>query len=189
MPRMNPSLTDEKSESSNLSTLRFNNDRLHSPEWMQKICDQVIRDMNNYGICVINNFLGLAQGEMILSEVKSLYSIGIFHDGQLVSANRLSAPTQIIRGDKIFWVNGTEPQCANIGLLIQTLDNILMQCNNMDRNGCFANCRLSKRTRAMIACYPGSGSHYVKHIDNPNGDGRRVTSIYYLNKDWNVQVI
>ena len=44
----------------------------------------------------------------------------------------------------------------------------------------------------MVACYPGSpgkGTGYKRHIDNPNKDGRLITTLYYLNPGWDVQVI
>ncbi|XP_049527331.1 egl nine homolog 1 isoform X3 [Dermacentor silvarum] len=83
--------------------------RLPSSSWFRQMCANVINDLNTFGICVIDNFLGNERGSLIVDE-------------------------------------------------------------------------------AMIACYPSCGTHYVKHVDNPNQDGRCITSIYYLNKDWDVQM-
>lgn len=38
----------------------------------------------------------------------------------------------------------------------------------------------------MIAIYPGNGTRYVKHVDNPVKDGRCITSIYYCNENWDM---
>lgn len=160
--------------------------QLPTSKWLQRMCGSVIHDLNTFGICVIDNFLGQERGSMVLDEVRSLYYEGrLFREGQLVSERGASG--RIIRGDQIVWLEGTEPQCPMVGFLVRTLDSIITRCNRSPRGGLLRNYRINQRTKAMIACYPGCGTHYVKHVDNPNKDGRCITSIYYLNKDWDVQ--
>ncbi|XP_057704170.1 egl nine homolog 1 [Corythoichthys intestinalis] len=147
----------------------------------QKLATEyVIPCMNKHGICVVDNFMGEEIGLSILEDVKALHKTGRFTDGQVVSQK--SDSTKDIRGDKITWVDGKEPGCEKIRLLTTRMDDLVRHCN-----GKLGNYAIFGRTKAMVACYPGNGTCYVRHVDNPNGDGRCVTCIYYLNKDWNVQ--
>ncbi|XP_022817522.1 egl nine homolog 1 [Spodoptera litura] len=152
-----------------------------------EICHRVIRDMTQYGVCVLNNFLGRERGLMVLNEVLEMYRSGIFTAGQLVRSNSATTEAQTIRSDLITWIDGKEPNCTYIRQLISQVDNIILRANKMANNGKMGDYVINGRTKAMVACYPGSGSHYVKHVDNPNKDGRCITAIYYLNLDWDVK--
>ncbi|XP_078389494.1 uncharacterized protein LOC144671453 [Cetorhinus maximus] len=141
----------------------------------------IVPCMNCYGICIKDNFLGEGLGNKVLLEVLNLHQNGTLMDGKVVSP--LSIPTRSIRGDKIAWVDGKEQSCTNIGLLMARIDELIIY--SAGRLGSYM---INGRTKAMVACYPGHGTGYVRHIDNPNGDGRCVTCIYYLNRDWDINV-
>ena len=72
--------------------------------------------------------------------------------------------------------------------VFRTLDSVVVTANRSMNNGCLGQYNISGRTNAMVACYPGEGTHYVKHVDNPNGDGRCITAIYYINRNWKPEV-
>ncbi|XP_050407055.1 egl nine homolog 1 [Patella vulgata] len=139
----------------------------------------VIDCLNKYGICVIDNFIGDSKGTEVLEEVIKLRSSGVFTEGQLVNSTTNS--TQEIRGDVLTWVDGREAGCSNIHFLISSMDDVILRCA-----GKLQQYNINERTKAMVACYPGKETGYVRHVDNPNNDGRCVTCIYYLNKDWDV---
>uniref|UniRef100_A0A8B9BBP1 hypoxia-inducible factor-proline dioxygenase n=1 Tax=Anser brachyrhynchus TaxID=132585 RepID=A0A8B9BBP1_9AVES len=143
--------------------------------------EYIVPCMNKHGICVVDDFLGKELGGLVAQEVRALHHTGRFTDGQLVSQK--SDSSKDIRGDKITWVEGKEPGCQTIRLLMNSMDDLIRHCS-----GKLGNYRINGRTKAMVACYPGNGTGYVRHVDNPNGDGRCVTCIYYLNKDWDAKV-
>ncbi|KAH0519854.1 Egl nine-like protein 1 [Microtus ochrogaster] len=143
--------------------------------------EYIVPCMNKHGICVVDDFLGRETGQQIGDEVRALHDTGKFTDGQLVSQK--SDSSKDIRGDQITWIEGKEPGCETIGLLMSSMDDLIRHCS-----GKLGNYRINGRTKAMVACYPGNGTGYVRHVDNPNGDGRCVTCIYYLNKDWDAKV-
>ncbi|XP_068601204.1 egl nine homolog 1 [Brachionichthys hirsutus] len=142
----------------------------------------IIPCMKSYGICVKDGFLGPRLGRMVLEEVEDLNRRGKFQGGQLVSQK--SIPSQNIRGDQIAWVEGREPGCGSIGTLMAHIDEAVMYSA---AKGQLGDCVINGRTKGMVACYPGNGAGYVRHVDNPNGDGRCITCIYYLNEDWDVK--
>ncbi|XP_030627314.1 egl nine homolog 1 isoform X2 [Chanos chanos] len=142
--------------------------------------EYIVPCMNRHGICVVDNFLGEEIGQCILKDVTALHKTGKFSDGQLVSQKTDSSKD--IRGDKITWIEGKEPGCEKIRFLMSRMDDLVRHCN-----GKLGNFEIYGRTKAMVACYPGNGTGYVRHVDNPNGDGRCVTCIYYLNKNWDAK--
>ncbi|XP_019769773.1 prolyl hydroxylase EGLN3 isoform X2 [Dendroctonus ponderosae] len=154
---------------------------------LESMCRNIIEDLSDYGLCVLDNFLGFEEGNRVMAEVLNIKGTGALRDGQLVSTRgKAKEDLKTIRSDKICWVHGKEPDCEHIGYLIGRVDTLITRANRMFNNGKLGQYNINGRTKAMVACYPGSGAHYVKHVDNPNRDGRCITAIYYLNRNWDV---
>ncbi|XP_070776532.1 prolyl hydroxylase EGLN3 [Enoplosus armatus] len=143
--------------------------------------ERVVPALLAHGFCYVDGLLGELAGDLVLDQVKEMHRSGALQDGRLAG----SVPgvhRRSIRGDKIAWVSGSERGCEAISFLLNLIDKLITVCAS--RLGGKA---IQERSKAMVACYPGNGAGYVKHVDNPNSDGRCITCIYYLNKNWNAK--
>lgn len=119
---------------------------------VEEVCQNVIQDMDSYGVCVVDNFLGKERGMEVLREVKEMYSRGMFEDGQLVSS-RGHKDLKTIRSDRIAWIDGKDPACSNIDMLITEVDTIVMKANRMENNGKMGHFVINGRTKVSISMY------------------------------------
>ncbi|CAB1348621.1 unnamed protein product [Coregonus sp. 'balchen'] len=109
----------------------------------ERIAQQyIVPCMNSYGICVKDSFLGPRLGESVLGEVERLNRSGKFQGGQLVSQR--SIPSRSIRGDQIAWVEGHEPGCEGIAMLMAHVDEVVM---HSAANGKLGDCVINGRTK------------------------------------------
>lgn len=117
---------------------------------LDEVCRNVVRDMDAYGVCVVDNFLGDERGRCVLGEVLDMYSSGVFKDGQLVSSTGRKGDLKTIRGDQITWIDGREKYCSNIGYLISQVDAVVMRANKMVNNGKMGSYTINGRTK--VSC-------------------------------------
>lgn len=102
----------------------------------------IVPCLTSYGICVKDSFLGPRLGESVLGEVESLNRSGKFRGGQLVSQR--SIPSRNIRGDQIAWVEGHEPGCEGIAMLMAHIDEAVM---HSAAHGQLGDCVINGRTK------------------------------------------
>jgi hypothetical protein len=87
-----------------------------------------------------------------------------------------------VRGDHVGWFNGNEE-----GLGWEMLPTAMQRCDTLVNEigvlGGEAR-HVKSRSKAMCAVYPGGGSRYIRHVDNPDKNGRLITALLYLNTEW-----
>uniref|UniRef100_A0AC35UBZ2 Fe2OG dioxygenase domain-containing protein n=1 Tax=Rhabditophanes sp. KR3021 TaxID=114890 RepID=A0AC35UBZ2_9BILA len=145
------------------------------------IAESVMNNLKTYGWATVDSFLGENHCLRTNNEVDGLYKRGLFNAGQLMDKQEKTV-SHDIRSDQIYWYNSSDPQTQDLvqtRLLVSMIDSIVSHFGNK-----IEPYNISGRSRAMIAVYPGHGTKYVKHVDNPTNDGRCITAIYYCNQNW-----
>ncbi|CAA94893.2 Hypoxia-inducible factor prolyl hydroxylase [Caenorhabditis elegans] len=151
---------------------------------LRYIAEHVIRSLNEFGWAVVDNFLGSDHYKFTAKEIERLYERGLFSPGQLMEAKHKDEfHIKDIRSDHIYWYDGYDGRAkdaATVRLLISMIDSVIQHFKKrIDHD-------IGGRSRAMLAIYPGNGTRYVKHVDNPVKDGRCITTIYYCNENWDM---
>ncbi len=128
--------------------------------------------------------MGTDKAEHILEDVEELDKAGVLVTGRTVQKQDDVQNVRKVRQDRIAFLEKSKSQA--IDHLVSKVDNLLtsVQAKSKacsEKKGFFD---ISGRTRAMVSCYPGNGTHYVRHVDNHHKDGRCITVVYYLNRDW-----
>uniref|UniRef100_A0A0N4ZYJ8 hypoxia-inducible factor-proline dioxygenase n=1 Tax=Parastrongyloides trichosuri TaxID=131310 RepID=A0A0N4ZYJ8_PARTI len=152
------------------------------------IAQNILENLQIYGYALVDNFLGNNHSLNIFNEIDILYRKGLFSAGQLMDKKDSTSPEDI-RSDQIFWFDSTNKKsidAVHIRLLIQMVDSVVNKFKDK-----IPPHSIGGRSPAMIAIYPGNGTKYVKHVDNPTNDvskdGRCITAIYYCNENWDVK--
>lgn len=149
MPISGENITLQKQDSIKF----FSEISLQSPshfqdDYLEEMCRNVIQDLTDYGLCVLDNFLGAQLGKKVLREVFQIEKQGLFRDGQLVSTKgKNKEELKTIRSDQICWVHGSEPDYPNIGYLISQVDSVIMKANRMPKNGKLRQFNINGRTK------------------------------------------
>lgn len=119
-------------------------------KYLEEMCRNVIKDLSDYGLCVLDKFLGDRLGKAVLKEVKTIESKGLLKNGQLVSSRGSPEEQRTIRGDQICWVDGKETQYPNIGFLISQVDSVIVRANRMANNGKLGQYTINGRTKVSF---------------------------------------
>lgn len=142
---------------------------------------------------VLDGILGRSASVELRKEVIEARDLGKLTTSKLAGGrdgSKLTYTHTAVRGDLIGWFDGDEPALWTGGAFnryLQKIDTLVAQLAEhvSELSG------ISTRSKAMVTCYPGNGSRYVRHCDNScdtgrgeRCNGRRITAIIYLNPDW-----
>ncbi|KAJ8309464.1 hypothetical protein KUTeg_014338 [Tegillarca granosa] len=195
--KTNDNNKDKKTKESDDDAIPFD-DRPYVPQEFEKpasykdgtIANFVAYFLKRKNLCVVDGIFNKKTLKGVLTEIKALDKGSQMKQGQLEGGRTsgrddLKVTKSEIRSNRIAWLEGDEKHLPAISSIVQRMDSIFKLISvNLEDDGEYC---INGRTKAMVSCYPGNGSYYRRHVDNPNKDGRLITCILYLNEGWDIE--
>lgn len=141
------------------------------------------------GYAILDGFLGAPVALRLREQALSFYDTQptAFASGAVGGGVDGEADTYkhaAVRGDKMVILASDDARVPLTKYVMARFDELLDQLGRDGPGACADLQKVDHRSSPMLAIYPGGGSRYMKHIDNPDGNGRLATLLYYLNPTW-----
>ena len=164
--------------------------------WAERAAlDAIAVELEASNFVVLDSVLGASTVASLRAEVEGVRCAGQLKASELGggrTGSNVAFTRAEARGDSIGWFTGGEAALWPDGTLARYLDVLDGLMGTLGKRVPQLQAT-TKRSKAMIACYPGSGARYVRHHDNACSrsegeqcNGRRLTAILYLNEGWEV---
>ena len=140
---------------------------------------------------VLDNVIPLSHCKKIKDEIREMYGSQEMSLGQLGNPNSSSgAPIVELetsrRSDFVCWKEEGDSGVDSVIKYVNEVSDLLVQ-----KIAAFLATASPEhswdarfRSKAMCSFYPGTGTHYVKHYDNPGNNERQLSIILYVNDQW-----
>ncbi len=138
--------------------------------------ERIVAGLERDGLAIETAFLSPNQVEGLLREARQSWAAGRFHAAG-VGRGQAQQRQEFIRGDHVLWLDEHVPADSALADYLCRMEVLQQTLNQSLYLGLF-------ELETHFAVYP-PGSYYRCHVDNFRGAGeRRVTTILYLNPDW-----
>ena len=145
--------------------------------------------LTDSGYAVIDGFIGDVAAALLKQHVLSLYAEGsseLFGQGRTGGSGDGKGSKRVfseasLRGDRIAVLPEEDfDKVPGLAGLLRRADRLMKYLASA-----VPELRsVTSRSQPMLACYPGNGSRYVKHVDKAAGNTRLLTCLFYLNESW-----
>ena len=145
------------------------------------------QSLKKHGHAVVDHFMGAplglgmrAQAERFYHQEGATFTTGRVGGGQDGEQDTYSHVA--VRGDRMTVLETNDQRLPMLQQLMRQQDSMVQFLAHA--GGVTELSAVSHRSKPMLAVYPGRGTRYMRHVDNPDGNGRLLTCLYYLNASW-----